>query len=179
MENNYKYIICDEINGSYIADHKSDHITYKDKQYGSHMGFIREYRGFHTEQSNFLIKCVGTEDDTIFTTSYKKLKCNLSSCSGRDRIKELYNILELKRKGEYGYKEDEDPLVDHTHENNDSDSDNESTDDLEPNDILKSIRFTMEIVSKYTEQLDSTSEIHKYTTIHEQLDAIRKYVKNE
>lgn len=177
MENNHKYIICSPTNiSNYIADYNHDHIAYKDEKYYSHTGFMRAYFGYTSSQSNFLIKCIGPHNSVVFTTSYKKLERNLSSSAGKNRIKEMYEMLERKKRGEY-VTEAEDPLIDHMQEDEDE-SDDESSNDLESSDILNSIKFTMKMVSKYMERLGSSSETQKYSTIYEQLNTIKKNMKN-
>ena len=175
MENNYKYIIYSPTTiPHHIADYDHDHIIYKDEKYYSHTGFMRAFFGYTSNQSNFLIRCIGPDDSVVFTTSYKKLERNLSSSAGKDRIKEMYKMLERKKRGDY-VAEAEDPLIDHVQEDDDE-LDDKSSDDLEPNDILNSIKFTMKMVSKYMEQLDSSSETQKYSTIYEQLNTIKKNI---
>lgn len=189
MTDKYRYIIFNEncassayTCGYHIADYNNDHILYNGEQYRSHSNFMRSYTGYGFDKYNFIIKCVDMDDKIIFTTSYKKLKCNLTTCAGKDRIKELYSILEKIKRGEY-VKEEEDPLIDKIEKEHDNESNNEDSDEeLEPEEIINSIKSTikiaMKMTSKYKKHLNSSSEIQKYTDIYEQLDTMMKNIKN-
>ena len=183
MTYEYRYNIYDShMSYTPMANYNEDHIVCRGETYYSHTSFMRDHMSY---KKNFVIKCIGSDNKIIFTTSYKKLECNLTRASGKDRIKELYSTLEKIKNGEY-VKESEDPLIDRIDEKcNDKldkeDSEN-SDEELEPEDILKfiksTIKMTMKMTSKYKKHLESSSEIQKYTQIYEQLNMMMENIKN-
>jgi len=179
MMNDYKYVISDRYK-NYLANYNNDHIAYNGEQYWSIPDFVCAYEGclVNYDNINFLIECTKSNGNIIYTTSFKKIHHNITGCSVETnrRLIKIYELLEKKRKGKY-VEEIQDPMLDDMYGSS-KDLNEYPNDNLEPNDILKSINFAMEMVSKYTKQLDSPPETQKYTAIYEQLDVIKKYIKN-
>ena len=184
MTYEYRYNIYDShMSHTPIANYNEDHIACRGKKYYSNTSFMCEHIPYSCQ--NFVIKCIGPDNKIIFTTSYKKLECNLTRASGKGRIKELYSTLEKIKNGEY-VKENEDPLIDRIDEKSNGKLDKEefenSDEELEPEDILEfiksTIKMTMKMTSKYKKHLESSSETQKYTQIYEQLNMMMENIKN-
>ena len=95
----YRYLIYSRSDNDYTAELTNEHILYKQEQIYKPTLYMcqSDNYGIVFDGGDFLIKCVDQYGVVLFTTSYRQIKNNITATYGREKIGQLYNILENKR----------------------------------------------------------------------------------
>lgn len=97
----YRYLIYSRNDRDYTAELTQDHISYAGQQMYKPTWYMCQTDNYGStfEGGDFLIKCVNQFNNTLFVTSYRQLKDRITVLNGREKIKQLYDILEEIRCG--------------------------------------------------------------------------------
>lgn len=96
MSNTYRYLIYSRNDRDYTAELTQEYILYGNQCIHKPTWYMcqSDNYGSVSEGGDFLLKCVDYCGNTLFTTSYRQLKDNITALNGREKIKQIYNILE-------------------------------------------------------------------------------------
>lgn len=178
MSDNYEYLIYSWKDMDFTAKLTNDYILYDGEKIYSPLTYAEKSGNKCSEGGDFKIKYFNSFNDNVYTT-YEYLKKYVTGPSGKEKIKQLYCALEKERTKQrppirlYDCTQDDDDL-----DNNNYDcSQNELSFNLR--DVSDSLDSIVDMMSNYVKKSDSSSCIHEYTLIYEQLNAISVYIKNK